>query len=184
MNRLTRYTLTCCGFTILVVTLAIWPALPLNAQVKAAFVENVDESGRIPYQAAAGTLVDCFGNSSCNIDFPAVPTGKRLVATNLSAIFTVTTGSPGQLLLVTLQRADRSCFITTYPCAVVPALFQGTVATQDAFVVNAAIRMYFDGGVTPRVELDIGTASGRTVLFKLSGYLVDCASSACAAILP
>jgi hypothetical protein len=53
-------------------------AEPLWAQARAALVKNIDERGRVPFQATGACSAPSFPGS-CDVIFSAVPSGKRLV---------------------------------------------------------------------------------------------------------
>jgi hypothetical protein len=176
-------------------------AKPLLAQIKAVFIQNVDEPGRIPYQSYAVFAQGspgcsgpgCFSCSGtfCALSFTPVPNNKRLVVT--SVFGKVYVNPPGVLapiqLLVT--GSGSSVFIPT-------VLQQGTFSdpltnsTANIIGVNATgtLVTVIDGGAIPKVNLlsttaislsNLGSSIGQMML---SGYLVDCSAiGSCASIV-
>jgi hypothetical protein len=63
-------------------------AAPARAQ-KAALIQNIDEKGRVPYQALSNQKCNAFEGvtSFCSLEFTVVPVGYRLVITYISASY-------------------------------------------------------------------------------------------------
>jgi hypothetical protein len=164
--------------------LAIWggfAAEPALAQVRAAFVQNVDEPGRNPYAStvffANGFEFPSGGtcsSSQCELHFQAVPAGKRLVITNIIGnVYVDTPGVIAPLLLFPLGNASQG---TTM---MVPAgLMAGTYQGSNMIGISAEVHAYFEPGATPAIAITpIGNISvlgskGSTAI-TLSGYLVN-----------
>ena len=97
MNRWKNYLWMVAGLAALAVVGA-FTAKPLLAQIKAAFVQNVDEPGRNPFHVVryfglSSSGFQCDSNNTCTASFGVVPTGKRLVVTNVSGlVFAATPG--------------------------------------------------------------------------------------------
>ena len=70
---------------------------PLLAQVRPALVKNVDEPGRSPYQVLPVSSTDC--GTYTYLNFPAVPSGKRLVITFASGVVYTPQNSPANARL-------------------------------------------------------------------------------------
>jgi len=75
-NRL----VTIAGALALLAVLGRSYATPASAQwVKVALVKNVDEKGRAPYMQFQARSCPGGGATECQVVFPPVPAGKRLV---------------------------------------------------------------------------------------------------------
>jgi hypothetical protein len=160
-----------------------------------ATIRVVDEPGRAPYQS---TLVfkqnqGCIGNA-CPLLFQSIPSGKRLVATNLMG--TVYVDAPGFLFPPQLTGSGVTLLNgvpgrISVPAIVQPGVFPGPAGNENAFVINAQIRAFFDSGpAAPQMQISSTTpiATDSTGAFAsnmtLSGYLVDCSTpSSCAAVV-
>ncbi len=77
--------LTFAGALALLAVLGKYYATPLLGQVRAALVKNIDEKGRIAYQAGGSCAAAHPGSVGCTVTFPPVPLGKRLVIEYVSA---------------------------------------------------------------------------------------------------
>ena len=116
-------------------------AKPLLAQIRAAFIQNVDEPGRNPYQETQFTV--CGGPQNCNFQFAIVPAGKRLVLTHVSGFVDVKGG--------TLPNANvESNFGGNQYATVFFAGTRGTAAVGSTRIVyNSDVRAYFGPGEEP-----------------------------------
>src|SRR5258708_651380 len=91
MNRWKNYVWLAAGVAAIAVV-GSFTARPVIAQIKAAFVQNVNEPGLNPYQYYVSFkqgFVFPNGAGACNgaicsFTLPAVPAGKRLVVTNIT----------------------------------------------------------------------------------------------------
>jgi len=179
MNRWKNYVLMAAGVAALTLVGA-FTAKPLLAQIKAALVQNVDEPGRSPYSSASN-----FTNSSCSgvlcvIRFTPVPAGKRLVVTNLTGQINV--GAPGVVSFLILDAPASA--LSTHSTALIPTtLLAGTVNGSNRLGVTATLLAFFSAGDEPAASVLATTGISQEGLLTLSGYLVDCTSSSCAALV-
>ena len=162
------------AFVLVGLVAGVFTAGPAIAQaVRAALVANVDDPGRIPYEAIA----DCQAPSgSCNVFLPAVPAGKRLVITHVSS--SVITNVPGGTLVFPQLRRNGDV-----SGAFLPTTFQGSSLGLNYFIFNQPALAYYDPGQSPIALLSLD-ASGSTTFahFILTGYMIDCATGPCAAV--
>jgi hypothetical protein len=130
---------------------------------------NVNDPGRIPYQALASA--NCSGGISCEADFATVPANHRLVIQHLTGYLEYT-GPPSQPLLVQLfEPGGKSQFMVTASAPLGPL-------NQSAF--DQSVLLYVDAGTAPKVVL---TGSGLfAAQFTATGYMLDCTVAPCAAI--
>jgi hypothetical protein len=123
-------------------------------------VRNIDEKGRNPYMQ--GAFQTCSqGNAFCDMTFPAVPAGKRLVIERVSANIGL---NPGSGINGTFLIAPGVFF----------SLPGRAMSTPTLVGVNEQVLTYFEAGQVPlyRVVLSSSTDSG-VVSSVISGYLVD-----------
>jgi hypothetical protein len=192
MNRWKSYVWMAAGLAALALACA-FTARPLLAQIKAAFVQNVDEPGRIPYQSvvffaqggggcSGPSCASCAGDF-CTLNFAPVPNNKRLVVTSVIGLVYVDT--PGVLKPIQLG----SVFI---PTVLQAGTFPGVVGVQtNIFGVNATGSLVspIDGGNTPSINMvstaQFSNSNGATNgQMTVTGYLVDCtAAGSCALIV-
>src|SRR5258708_1611040 len=149
MNRWKNYVLMAAGLASLSV-MGTYTAKPLLAQIKAAFVQNVNEPGLNPYQfyvsfkqgftfpQGVGT---CAG-AQCNFVLPPVPTGKRLVITNITGNIFVDT--PGITQPIVLFGSGVTFEIPTLPAGSYQAI--NSNQTSNIIWVNPPILALFVPG--------------------------------------
>jgi len=192
MNRWKNYVWMAAGVAALT-ALGAFTAKPLLAQIKAAFVENIDEPGRIPYQSViffaqggggctGSSCASCSGNF-CTLNFTPVPNNKRLVVTSILGQVYVDT--PGVLKPIQLG----SVFI---PSVLQAGTFPGVLGINtNIFGINVTGTLLspIDGGNTPTINMvsttSFSNSNGATNgQMTVTGYLVDCsAAGSCALIV-
>ena len=131
---------------------------------------NIDEPGRIPYQAVARG--DC-SQFNCSASFNPVPAGHRLVLRQVSGELTTSVTAPDTTkVLGTIQNAPGSFLRFT------AAPFAGFLAG----VFDQAVEFYVDAGQVPEVDVDIVGVNPSSFRATLVGYLLDCSQAPCAPI--
>lgn len=125
-------------------------------------VRNVDERGRVPYMEFQ--VVSCPGGDAptCQIAFPPVPEGKRLVLEHVNASMTFESG-------VVVRRTGIIA-----PGNFLFALPARSISDPNLLIVNESILAYYESGQTPifQVVRNDG-ADDILVTTVLSGYLVS-----------
>jgi hypothetical protein len=158
------------AFVLVAGVVGVFTAGPVIAQaVRAALVANVDEPGRIPFNAEPA----CVGPGFCSTDINySVPAGKRLVITQVAGH--VETDQPGgSLLQVYLTtRTNRLVWFRT--------AYQG----GSSYAFNEPVFQVYDAGAAPSVGMAGTGASSVHVSFFVTGYLLDCSVGPCAAVVP
>ena len=159
------------SFTAVVVPVGGALAAPPTVQVDVtnpatnpALTRSVDDPGRIAYQSAAACVSD---QNTCSFNFSAVPKNHRLVVQHVSVgLALLANGTRGQVSLEGGANGGFSDFS-----------FQPPI-----FFVDQPVLVYFDAGSAPFVfaETDVGLSSNSDA--TISGYLLDCATTPCAAI--
>jgi hypothetical protein len=155
------------------------PVQVKNSAAAPALTSRIDERGRIPYQSIAFKST-CPGFSECIFDnFAVVPSGHRLVITQLSAKFGIGPASPDTTLQVDLTGGNSTTgfdhsWTVPMPANLFAVLFQPVTA-------------YVDGGQTFFVSAQLGSASGSPKFstaagVTVAGYLLDCTAAPCASI--
>jgi hypothetical protein len=131
-------------------------AVPANAQVKAALVQNQDEPGRRPF-------VFLFPSAT---PF-AVPVGTRLVLQH----FSISGSAPSAVGLVVMLLQTPTLRLT------IPVPLTGTIGAASIPIT---------GYVDPGQLVELTPATGNfTSTGSISGYLISCtATLPCAAIAP
>jgi hypothetical protein len=77
MNRWRSYAWMAAGCAALALIAGVFTAGPAVAQLaKAILMANVDERGRIPYEASSVGGVPCPGLAVCQLQFPGPKTGS------------------------------------------------------------------------------------------------------------
>jgi len=141
-----------------------------NSATMPALTSSIDDPGRNPFQVA--TSKSCGGGLGCNIDFPPVPVGHRLVVQQVSCSTTYT-GSPPYVAVSVEENVSpfvRSSFFAPFSGGVV--LF-----TQH-------LTYYLNENATLDVGISLGgTATIGPTQCSLTGYLVNCGANQCSAIV-
>jgi hypothetical protein len=157
---------TLAGALALLAVLGKFYAVPLVAQVRAAIVQDRDAKARNFYQS----VQSCFNvNNPCVIDFPAVPTGKRLIIEQVSAVATLPTAAAGTIDLIELRGAGGSNVFQFLPVTASIGNFGG----QVQYATNQTVLAAYDAGQIPEVDTFVASGSTFTVLASISGYMID-----------
>ncbi|MBN9662638.1 MAG: hypothetical protein J0H49_30850 [Acidobacteria bacterium] len=135
-------------------------AVPAMAQaVSAMLVRNVDEKGRAPYMH--NVIHVCQGDAVCDLYFPAVPAGKRLVVEHVNAGISF---AANRLRFTTLVAQGNTQFL-------LPAR---PIDDPNLTIVNERVLAFFESGQTPMFRVGLNAATDTTpVNAAISGYLVD-----------
>lgn len=151
-----------------------------NTTASPAIVSDMDDPGRIPYQAqlAGSTGSQCSSSYDCTFRFAPVPTGHRLVVQHVSAYIQVKSGSAPAEVRV----GSQCCTYSQFPV---------TVQVGGDLPFDQPVLAYLDGGETPVVDVVFGSASAgvntsdpaSSQTMYLFGYLLDCNAAPCSAIV-
>jgi hypothetical protein len=158
---------------------------PVSAQVRAAYVKNVDEPGRLPYQsmvsfiASAGSTY-CRSAANCQIAFPVIPAGKRLIVESVSAL--VRFDLAPQTLMALTATPDWTSN-SRDNILILPATWVSSGDSSGGFTyysMQSTVRAYFEPGATPYVKIFARGGSQMDSLYLntlgLNGYLIDAAN--------
>lgn len=158
-NRL----VTLAGALALLAALGKFAAPAVAQVVRAALVKNVDEKGRSPYMQLLFRSCPSGGNGACELIFPPVPAGKRLVVEHVNAGITFATGG---LRLSALTGGPNVLLL-------LPAR---PVSDPSILAVNEQTLAYFESGQSPTYRISVNSVSDVPALnATLSGYFVDLA---------
>jgi hypothetical protein len=147
------------GVLALLAVVGKFYAVPAVAQVRAAAVKNIDEKGRIPYTQFV-TVDDCTNPLrpfSCDVLFPAVPAGKRVIVEHVNAVANVASG----IVPVISLAAGSAGFY-----------FPATAVRPKQFLVNEGILAYYEAGDVPWMVVSVDGVA-LSVRASLSGYMID-----------
>ncbi len=160
MNGRTRLVGVCVILGALA-SLAVPAAGQWSRAIRAVLVRNVDEKGRDPYMQFQG--VSCPGRSTliCQVIFPPVPQGKRLVLEHVNSSLTFGAGG-----------IQRTALITPGESIMVLPARPGS--DPNLTIVNEPILAYYESGQSPifQVVTRDGT-DGALVTTALAGYFVS-----------
>jgi hypothetical protein len=146
-----------------------------DAQVRPAYVKNVDEPGRMPYEECIEFSVVACSSLNCSnfhsfgpsylFDGPAVPAGKRLIVQRVSGRLPNNTGSGVSVALqgsqiVALQSVKWVHF--------------GPYYSQSSMVGFAAQAFATYGpGERPHLNVILPDDNNNVGFVTISGYLID-----------
>lgn len=147
------------------------PVFVGNTAEVPALTSSVDEPGRNPYQVS--TTKGCGGGLGCNIDFPPVPTGKRLVVQQVSCSTTYT----GQPSFVKVSVEEN---VTPFVRSSFFAPFAG-----GTILFTQRLDYYLDATNTLDIGISLGggTSTIGQTQCSVTGHLLDCAANQCTAIV-
>ncbi len=167
-RKLLSLRLAAIGLGILLSTVFAAAQAPQSPAALALPTVNIDEPGRIPYQAVV--LGKCNG-TACSATFNAIPAGHRLVIQHVSAQITTLDPVPdGTRVWVGLGNKVQ---FTSFPASpFIPGVFLGSF--------DQPVEFYVDGGQTPVMDLKIGVSQFDTFVPTLIGYELDCSKVSCA----
>ncbi len=176
MTRIIRNMAVAMAFLIAGSLLLSLTAQKAISQIRAALSKNVDEPGRLPYQAEVDFGGSCFGgNSFCIVAFPPVPAGKRLVVEHVTALAFVRNG--GQVNLFAFGDGNST---NTGNVALLQPTFSALYAAdafEFAWSIDKPIKLYYEPGTTPKVKIQASVGFGAFASnMTLHGYLIDAAN--------
>ena len=142
-----------------------------NPATAPALFLNVNDPGRIPYQSFAVGPNTC--SNLCEIIFPAVPDGHRLVIQHVSVNSQISTASAVVQVVVAGGNGANSFFLVT-------PQGNSTLGFVDA---DQPVLEYVDSRQMPLVaiKLNLATFNGQPGA-TITGYMLDCTIAPCAAI--
>jgi hypothetical protein len=153
-------TLQLAGVLALIAVVGKFYAVPAIAQVRAALVQNRDEPARNFYSVESFCQTPTF--NYCEVDFPAVPAGKRLIIQHVSALNSMPAANTiGDSDL----RIKGSGSIKAFLPVVAPP-------TGSNYITNAAVLASFEAGEQPSY-LVFSSSPTFTTVAVLSGYMID-----------
>ena len=142
-----------------------------NPATNPALTRSVDDPGRIAYQSTAACELDAPARA-CFFDFLAVPKNHRLVVQHVSGFLLFGADARGaDVQLEGGANTARSSFIAP-PSFLAEGLFDQTVL------------QYIDAGSAARLTVFADIVPDSNSSATISGYLLDCATTPCAAIAP
>jgi len=155
--------------TILLAALAvILIAGMAAAQVRPAYVKNVDEPGRVPYQQMVGFSAYTCDPAHCIISFNAVPAGKRLVVEHVTMLVGINDGRPRLLAF------GDNAVITRDNIAIVGGGFTEVPGSHPFFSMDRAVKVYYETGAIPKLKFFfLGSLGDSLYNASLHGYLID-----------
>ena len=133
------------------------------AQVRPAIIQDRDQAGRNFYSSTGSCNTVTF--NFCQITFPAVPAGKRLIVTHVSA----------------LNVMPAANTITSMDLRVLSGVIVGFFNVQAApgagpgfnYIINEATLAKFDAGESAQLITFISGSANFQLIGIISGYLID-----------
>jgi len=157
-------TLQLAGVLALVAVIGKFYAVPAYAQVRAALVQNRDEVGRNFYFVNASCSTVTFGY--CQLDFPAVPAGKRLIVKQVSALQAMGALNSIQSIDLRTKNHQIGAFLT-------PKAMPANNSTLAYYAENESVLVNFDAGDQPEFIVFTNSSANFTSVVTLTGYMID-----------
>ena len=124
-------------------------------------VRNVDERGRAPYLQFQGQSCHPDGAAICNVVFPPIPAGQRLVLEQVNASINFATGGVRRTALVTPEVG-----IIVFPVR--------PTSDADLLIVNESTLTYYENEQAPIFQIVLRDGADTPLItVALSGYLVS-----------
>ena len=142
----------------------------VNPATEPALTRSVDDPGRIAYQSTAECILD--GNF-CGFDFPTVPKNHRLVVQHVSGDLQFAAGD-GRGVRVTMDGGANGALSS----------FIAPPSFLSHLLFDQPVLQYIDAGSAPSVSALADIILDSNSKATISGYLLDCATTPCAAIAP
>ena len=139
---------------------AAFAATAALAQPKPALVQDIDQPGRAKYQESVSH--SCQDSSTCYFYFSAVPAGKRLVVTWVSAIYELNASGDSQGILYPYDLSGVELYLLPSPNQ-----WAGTSRT-----INSPVMMYVEAGSYPSLEI-LSTLFSGSAKVTLVGYYLS-----------
>lgn len=134
---------------------------PWTRTLRAILVKNVDERGRNPYMEFEALVCPGGGALTCEVVFPPVPAGHRLVLERVNASINFAPGGVRRTALLTPGE-----MVQVFPAA--------PISDPDLLIVNESTLVYYDGGESPIFQIAIDESNDDPfITVAVSGYLVD-----------
>ncbi len=159
MKLLARLVYLAAACALLITTFAIIGPHAVRAAV-ATLVQDRDQEGRNIYQA---TLNCSDVTNPCQIVFPAVPAGQRLIIKHVSVLCTMPVASS-----VDVAELRGGTVFQFLPLTPVPANFGG----EFQYTSNEQVLAAYNAGDVPNVDVFAPIGGSFTVLASISGYTV------------
>ena len=167
-NRL----LTFAGVLAILAVIGKFYAVPLYAQVKAALVQDRDSQGRNAYYNLLSNANSQGGacHNTCWVDFPAVPTGKRLIVQQVSVFAQYTSAGAPAPAAIELRAVTANVNISeSVPFS--PVL--NNYGAETWYFARMPVHTYYDAGQTPRVVTYSPSGAAYNMTTSISGYMID-----------
>jgi len=135
---------------------------------------NRTDPGRLAYQAFIGHFFSCAGMSACEFSFLPVPAGHRVVVQQIS-VFSEFSATPGGMIVEVDLVSNGTPSV----------LFQFDVPASNsapAFVQPVLLDVDTSQSVNVQVHSSGAETLGASSEVTLTGYELDCAVAACAAV--
>jgi hypothetical protein len=144
----------------------------VNPATNPGRTSSIDDPGRVAYQSGAQAPGPC--KNACEVPFPIVPPGHRLVIQHVSGA--VRYNSAPTIVVVDLRPA-------LLKSPVMSPFFAPLIGIESSF--NQPVLFYFDAGEIPLVTVGADVDSEFGAFVTLTGYLLDCTPAIpCAPIAP
>jgi hypothetical protein len=136
---------------------------PVLAQIRAAFIKNIDERGRAPYMTTAICQPDS-GSNFCSGTFAVIPPNKRFVVEYAN----------GAYLIRNAEIDSAALNSGSTPRLVLDPHLTGSSGFFNSYLISMQLLAYYEPGDAPSV-LVISNAGNvqPSGSVTLSGYLVD-----------
>ncbi len=129
---------------------------------------STHDAGQLqPVNGACGSIVDSFGNATCNLY--TVPSGKRLVVELFS--YQLQASPTDANPFIVLVGLNTGFAVPTANVFSFPPVLAGSNPPRTAYADTRVIRVYFDEGQTVQADAQFGGTNATGQAFFFSGFL-------------
>jgi hypothetical protein len=140
----------------------------VEVQNTSLLTKNLDEKGRVPYQAAVLVITSACSTNGilyfCDQTLPTVPTGKRLVLEHVSMFVALASGVPDMVRFLDPFTHGTRAYVQ-------PTFTTRSIAASH-FLLDRPVHVYYEPDQTPIMRIQ---TTGQPVSIELTaqGYLID-----------
>lgn len=152
------------GRALFLATLALSSIPAVQAQARPAITQDRDQEGRNFYTQTSSCNTVTFGY--CQITFPTVPAGQRLIITHISALALMPAAN-------TITSSDLRTLNGSIQGFYAPSSFVNLGSGTYNYTYNETTLAKFDTGEAPQFIVFVNSGANFQLVAVISGYTVS-----------